>query len=34
MLAETMIDVDHPIILNLFPQHRAAGRTDAAAFLI
>jgi hypothetical protein len=29
-----MIDVDHPIILNLFPQHRAAGRTDAAAFLI
>jgi hypothetical protein len=29
-----MIDVDHPQILTLFPQHRAAGRTDSAAFLI
>src|SRR5207245_638730 len=32
--AETMIDVDHPQILTLFAQHRAAGRTDSAAFLI
>jgi hypothetical protein len=29
-----MIDVGHPAILTLFPQHRAAGRTDSAAFLI
>jgi hypothetical protein len=29
-----MIDVDHPQILTLFTHHRAAGRTDSAAFLI
>jgi hypothetical protein len=32
--ARTVIDVDYPKILDLFAQHRAAGREDSVSFLI